>query len=101
MNISNNLSSIVANQDLLNNSAHNIANANTNGFDRIDTRIVEQSKQSVQAVSETIENPNPYSGTDLTKEITDQILSYHAVGANVVALKTQDEVAGTVLDIKA
>lgn len=101
MNISSSLSSIQAHETLMNNSAHNIANANTKNFDRVDTQILEKSLNGTQAVSSQIDNPNIYSGTNLTKEITNQILSYHAIGANSVALKTQDEVAGTILDIKA
>lgn len=101
MNINSSISSISANQSLLNSSAHNIANSNTQGFARIETTIVENSKYNVKAIDEKTINENPYNNTDLTKEITNQILSYHAVDANSVALKTQDEVAGTILDIKA
>jgi flagellar hook protein FlgE len=52
-------------------------------------------------VSNKIENENPYSNTDLVKEFTNQILSYQAVGANAVSIQTQDQVSGTLLDIKA
>ena len=101
MNISNSASSIYAHQNLLNSSAHNISNSNTKNFERIDTKIVEGSNNSVQAVSNKIENKNPYSNTDLVKEMTNQILSYQAVGANAVSIQTQDQVSGTLLDIKA
>jgi flagellar basal body rod protein FlgG len=101
MNINNNTSSIYAHQNLLNSSAHNIANSNTENFERTDTKIVGGSNDSVKAVFEKVENPNIYSNTDLVKEMTDQILSYQAVGANVVSLQTQNEVSGTLLDIKA
>ena len=52
-------------------------------------------------VTDKIESTNPYSNTDLAKEMTDQIISYQAVGANAVSIQTQDEVSGTLLDIKA
>ena len=101
MNVSNSVSSIYAHQDLLNSSAHNIANSNTKNFERTDTKILEGSNETVQAVSNKIENTNPYSNTDLVKEFTNQILSYQAVGANVVSIQTQNQVSGTLLDIKA
>jgi flagellar hook protein FlgE len=101
MNINSSTSSIYAHQNLLNSSAHNIANSNTQNFERLDTKIVENSNNSVKAVSNKIENQNPYSNTDLVKEITDQIISYQAVGANAVSIQTQDQVSGTLLDIKA
>lgn len=101
MNINSSTSSIYAHQDLLNSSAHNIANSNTEKFERTDTKIVEGSNETVQAVSNKIENENPYSNTDLVKEFTNQILSYQAVGANTVSIQTQNQVSGTLLDIKA
>ena len=101
MNINSNTSSIYAHQGLLNSSAHNIANGSTDGFDRVNTTIVESGKDSVKAVSNKIETNNPYSSTDLTKEITDQIVSYHAVGANVVAIKAQNSLEDTILDMYA
>ena len=103
MNINNSMSSIYAHQDLLNSSAHNIANINTENFERSDTRIVEGANETVEATSVKIENDenNPYSNTDLVKEFTDQILSYQAVGANAVSIETQNQVSGTLLDIKA
>jgi len=102
MNIGNSTSSIYAHQDLLNSSAHNIANSNTENFERIETNIVEDSnKNNVTSVSEKIENDHIYSDTDLVKEMTNQIISYQAVGANAVSIQTQNEVSGTLLDIKA
>jgi len=102
MNIGNSTSSIYAHQDLLNSSAHNIANSNTENFERIETNIVEDSnKNNVTSVSEKIENDHIYSNTDLVKEMTSQIISYQAVGANAVSIQTQNEVSGTLLDIKA
>ena len=101
MNVSNSTSSINAHQELLNSSAHNIANSITKGFERLDTEIVEASNNSVTTVTDKIESTNPYSNTDLAKEMTGQIISYQAVGANAVSIQTQDEVSGTLLDIKA
>jgi flagellar hook protein FlgE len=101
MNISNNTSSINAHQELLNNSSHNIANSNTKGFERTQTTIIGDSNEQPKATMEKEENNTPYSNTDLVKEMTDQIISYHAVGANSVAIKTKNEVEDTLLDIYA
>lgn len=101
MTISNNLSSINAHQDLLNSSSHNIANGNTKGFERTQTTIVADSTNQPQAQFEQEENNTPYSNTDLVKEVTDQIVSYHMVGANSVAIKTKNETEDTILDIYA
>lgn len=101
MTISSNISSINAHQDLLDSSSHNIANSNTKGFERTQTTIVEDNLQQPQAQFEQETNTSPYSNTDLVKEVTDQIISYHMVGANSVAIKTKDETQDTLLDIYA
>jgi len=72
MNISNNVSSIQTQQSSLNKSAHNIANLNTKG-----------------------------SSTDLSKEFTSQIITQGATEVNVNAIKTHDQMLGSLLDIKA
>ena len=101
MTINSNISSIYANQDLLNNSAHNIANITTKEFGRVETNIIENALNNPKAATNKTQNDTPYSNTNLTKEITNQIISYSAIGANAVALRTQDEVQGTLLDIYA
>jgi flagellar hook protein FlgE len=101
MNISNSVSSINAHSGLANASAHNIANANTEGFERLKTDINENKTGGVNASYQKEPNNTPHSNTDLAKEITNQIVAGYAVGANGVAIKTKDEIAGTVLDIYA
>jgi flagellar hook protein FlgE len=101
MTIGANISSIYANQDLLNSSAHNIANSTTQGLGRIETNITQNNGNTPEAINTKTQNDSQYSNTDLTKEITNQILSYVAVSANVVALQTQNEMDGTLLDIYA
>lgn len=96
MNINNNLSSIYAHQELLNNSSHNIANSNTENFDRTDSKIIQDKNDNIEISSTPVQE-----STNLVKDMTDQIVSYHAVGVNSVALKTKNEIEGTLLDIKA
>lgn len=101
MNINSSTSSIYSHETLLNSSAHNIANSNTENFERTSTKMTEKGLDAVAPVSTQIENNYMESNTDLAKEMTNQIISYNVVGANVVSLQTQDEVSGTLLDIKA
>jgi len=102
MNISNNVSSIQAQQTMLNTSANNVANVNTDKFVPNDTRITNSSKNSVNAYNvKADDNGSQKSQTDLAKEIPDQIVAQDATGVNVAAIKTQDQMFGTLLDIKA
>lgn len=101
MNVSNNVSSIQAHQTMLNTSANNIANVNTDGFKPSDTRITE-GKESVRAYNtKSDDNGSVKSQTDLAKEIPDQIIAQESTSANVSVIKTQDEMFGSLLDIKA
>ena len=72
MNISNNISSIQSHQNMMNTSASNVANMS-----------------------------NKNSNTDLAKEMTNQIVASSGTEVNASAIKTQDDMIGTLLDIKA
>ncbi|MDQ1264475.1 MAG: hypothetical protein QG559_1476 [Campylobacterota bacterium] len=101
MNISNNISSIQAHQTMLNSSAHNVANVNTDRFVPSDTKMTEN-ENSVQAnVRKSDDNASMKSQTDLSKEMTDQMITEKAVAANVNAIKTKGDMMGSLLDIKA
>ena len=101
MNISNNVSSVQAHQTMLNTSANNIANVNSDGFRPSDTRISDNSKSVSASNTVADDNGSTKSQTDLAKEIPDQMVAQDATAANVSAIKTQDEMFGTLLDIKA
>lgn len=101
MNISNNISSIQAHQTMLNVNASNVANVNTDRFVPTDTRMSEQSG-SVSANTRLVDdNGSTKSQTDLAKELPDQIIAQDAVAVNISAIKTRDEMMGTLLDMKA
>lgn len=101
MNISSNVSSIQAHQTLMNNNAHNVANVNTDGFIPKQGTISESTSSSVQAnLSSATDTGSELSQTDLSKELPDQIVIEKAVEANVTAIRTQDEMFGSLLDIK-
>jgi flagellar basal body rod protein FlgB len=96
-----NISSIVALQDFNNNSASNIANVNTNHYRPTNTVIEESSVGSVKAISSKADdNGSSLSQTNLVKEITDQIVIENTTFYNVAAIRVQDTIIGTLLDIK-
>lgn len=101
MNISSNISSINAHQTLQNTSAHNVANVNTDGFVPQDTRIQNSGESVTPNTRVASDNGSPRSQTNLAKELTDQIVAEDTTAVNVTAIKTQDEMLGSLLDIKA
>ena len=101
MNISSNLSSIQAHQTMMNTSANNVANVNTDGFIPSDTRISENGDSVIANNAKADDNGSLKSQTDLSKEIPDQIVAEKATAVNVSAIRTQDEMLGSLLDIKS
>lgn len=100
MNISNNISSINAQQTMLNTTANNIANVNTDGFIPSDTRISSDANSLRANIRQADDNGSLKSQTDLAKEIPDEIIAQNATAVNVNVIRTQDEMIGTLLDIK-
>jgi flagellar hook protein FlgE len=96
MSIATNVSSLNANQTFMNNNANNIANVNSQNFKPTDT-VITNSGSSITASSRQTNQEQ----TDLTKELTDQVTIKNVTEANVSAIKTQDEMFGSLLDIKA
>lgn len=102
MQISNNVSSINAHQQMMNANAHNVANVNTDRFVPTDVKMSNESNDSVTAnLRMATDNGSQKSQTDLAKEIPDQIIVSNATSVNVTAIKAQDEMLGSLLDIKA
>lgn len=102
MNISSNISSMQANQNLLNNNAHNIANVNTDRSVPNSGKTVSSENGAVKAnISKATDSGSIRSQTDLAKEMSEQIGLSKSTEVNVAAIRTQDEMLGTLLDIKA
>jgi len=101
MNISINVSSIQAHQTMMNSNANNVANANTDGFVPNDTRMSNNKDSVVANTRQADNNGSLKSQTDLAKEIPDQITVQSATSVNVSAIKNQNEMFGSLLDIKA
>lgn len=99
--ISSNVSSLMSNQTYMNNSASNIANANTDGFVPRNTTISETKDGGTKAsTTMATDTGSAQSQTDLTKEITDQMSIEKTAVANIQAIRTQNEMLGSLLDIK-
>lgn len=101
MNISNNISSIQSHQTMMNTNANNIANVNTDGFIPSDTKMTSDGTSISANTRLANDNGSIKSQTDLAKEIPDQIIAQDATAVNVTAIKAQDEMLGSLLDIKA
>jgi len=102
MSISTNVSSIQAHQTMMNTNANNIANVNTDGFIPSDTKMSNKTGSSVIATNQQADDTGSIrSQTDLNKEIPEQIVAQNVVGVNVASIKTQDQMLGTLLDMKA
>jgi len=101
--ISSNVSSILSHQTFMNNDANNVANVNTDRYVPQDTVIKEaDNKGSTTAVTtQATDNGSQKSQTNLVKEITDQITIENVTAANVEAIRTQDKMLGSLLDLKA
>lgn len=99
--ISSNISSLMSNQTYMNNNAHNIANVNTDGFVPRNTTISETANGATKANSTTAaSNGSEKSQTNLTKELTDQVTIEKVAQSNLQAIRTQDEMLGSLLDIR-
>ena len=99
--ISSNVSSIASHQTWMNNSAHNVANVNTDKFVPQDTTISETENGGTKTkTSMSSSNGSEKSQNDLSKELTDQMIIEKATQTNVQAIRTQDEMYGSLLDIR-
>lgn len=85
--LSSNLNAIQNYTDSMSKTADNIANINTPGY----------KSNSVTYDSAEIST----SGVDVSKEMTGMIVQQRGFEANINALRTYDQMLGTVIDIKA
>jgi len=88
-----NLSSMRAYEDWLSNNSNNIANVNTQDYKTTDATLTNS------AGSVTLHATKSANGVYLTKEITDQIVIKDGFKADLAAIKTQDEMIGSVLNL--
>lgn len=99
--ISSNVSSIMSNQSWMNNNANNVANLNTDRFVPQETTISETQNGGTKANTEAAtSNGSEKSQTDLSKELTEQTTIQKTTESNVQAIRTQNEMYGSLLDIR-
>ena len=91
-----NTNSLRAHTNFMANSAENIANINTKGYASISTTLQNTGSNDISAISQTSNSP-----TDPALEFTNQILIEEGIKANVSAIKTEDAILGTLMDLKA
>ncbi len=100
--ISSNVSSILSNQTYMNNSAQNVANVNTDGYVPLNTTVSADSKGTTRAdTSRASDTGSERSQTNLAKEMTDQMTIENVNTVNIQAIRAQNEMMGSLLDIKA
>ena len=91
------LSGMNAAQTQLNASAHNIANLNTEGFSRQEVSLTARPEGGVTASVNTASQ----AGASLETDVVSQLQAKNAFLANLAVFKTQDKMAGALLNINA
>ncbi|HET9976668.1 MAG TPA: flagellar basal body protein [Burkholderiaceae bacterium] len=91
------LSGMTAASTRLATAAHNIANAQTPGFRR---QLVQQTAQAEGGVAVSIGSATPF-GDALIEDVVAQMSATYAFKANVLTLKAQDRMLGSLLDATA
>ncbi|PIE57438.1 MAG: flagellar biosynthesis protein FlgC [Desulfobulbus propionicus] len=113
--LSSALSGLQAVQTKVENNANNIANLNTDGFNKSRVLLTEKSPQGVQAEVEEVDTPGYYqlertgdgqemiekSNVDLGEEIPEMIVNKKSYGANLKTIETIDQMTGQLLDTQA
>lgn len=97
------IASVRAHSTWMDVNANNVANVNTDKFKSVDTRLENNGNENPTPVLRENESKSAEdrSNTDLAKELTDQIPIEKGLAVNVKAIKTQDEMLGTLMDIKS
>jgi len=91
------LSGIQAASTRLNVSAHNVANANTPDFQR---QVVVQQSQETAGVITSVGQAEEL-GVHLASELVAQRAASYDFKANLRSIRTQEEMMGSLLDIRA
>ena len=80
----------------LQSSAHNIANAQTPGFQR---QVVHQSQETEGVITSV--GKSDEVGADLAADLVEEMQSSYSYKANLRTIQTQEQMVGSILDIKA
>jgi len=113
--IGSSLSGLLALQKKNESIANNTANVNTDGFKKTRVTLQEGAEGTVTTNIETVSTPGPMvyeqttegqtlveqSNVDLAEEIPQQLMNKRFYQANLKTIQTQDEMLGSLLDIKS
>jgi flagellar hook protein FlgE len=91
------LSGMNAAQDQMSNAAHNIANANTEGFRRREVRLQELAEGGVGTTGDVAAGP----GESLVTDLVGLLQGKNAFLANLSVFRTHNRMLGTLLDDEA
>lgn len=107
--ISASISGLLALGKKLSNTAHNVANSSTNGYKKTIATITEDGNRLPQVNLTQSDTPGAFiqeegllketSNVDLAEEFPQMMIAQRGYEANIKALKTQDEVLESVMDI--
>jgi flagellar hook protein FlgE len=108
--ISSSLSGVLAFTRTLSNTAGNIANVNTDKYKKTAAAIVEDRNGLPDVSVERLDTPGPIiqewdgvlrelSNVELAEEFPRMVISQRGYEANINALKVEDEMIGSLLDI--
>ncbi|WP_024955367.1 hypothetical protein [Sulfurospirillum arcachonense] len=89
-----NANSMAAHSNWMANNSHNVANVNTEDFSATQTTLQNPSEGSVQAVSSDTQ-----ASTNLARELTEQIPIEKGSEAQTKAIKSYDDMIGSLLDL--
>ncbi len=93
------LSGMNAAQTFMQASASNIANLATPGFNRQEVKLSAESSGGVVATIST--GSTGSTGTQLEKDVVQQLQAKNAFLANLAVFKVNNDVMGTLLNVKA
>ena len=79
-------------------SANNVANANTPGYRQA---LAQQAVADSAGVRATVEREANEKGVALEQEAVEQMSATYAFKASLQTIKTQDQMLGSLLDVKA
>ncbi|DAB32155.1 MAG TPA: flagellar biosynthesis protein FlgE [Sulfurospirillum sp. UBA11407] len=89
-----NVNSMIAHNNWMSSNSHNVANVNTKDFQSTSTTIQGTPNGGIEARFSQNE-----TNTDLSKELSEQIPIEKSFQANASAIKTKDEMIGSLLDL--
>lgn len=92
------LSAINAYSTLMNNSAHNIANENTENFKALETKMRDQAGGGVSAQTTRSQVEDR---VDLSREVVNMMIAETGIKASIKTLKTSRETQKSIIDIIA